>query len=86
MAGQTLGLSGAGAFNDAQVGNNKTVTVAEVADLTQNNGTGGGRWQNYNLTNSGSFTTLASIRATAPPLAPTQTVKAPYQTGPKWSA
>jgi hypothetical protein len=66
VPGQTLGLSGAGAFNDAQVGNNKTVTVTEVADLTQNNGTGGGRWQNYNLTTSGSFTTLASIRAAAP--------------------
>jgi hypothetical protein len=66
VAGQTLGLSGAGAFNDAQVGNNKTVTVTEVADLTQTNGTGGGRWQNYNLTTSGSFTTLASIQAAAP--------------------
>ena len=66
VAGQTLGLSGAGDFNDAQVGNNKTVTVTEVADLTQTNGTGGGRWQNYNLTTSGSFTTLASIQAAAP--------------------
>jgi hypothetical protein len=64
VPGQTLGLSGAGAFNDAQVGNNKTVTVTEVANLTQDNGTG--RWQNYNLTTSGSFTTLASIRAAAP--------------------
>jgi hypothetical protein len=64
--GETLGLSGAGAFNNAQVGNNKTVTVAEVANLDQSNGTGTGRWQNYNLTTSGSFTTSASIRAATP--------------------
>ncbi len=64
--GETLGLSGGGTFADSAIGNNKTVTVAEVANLTQTNGTGGGRWQNYNLTTSGSFTTLASIRAAAP--------------------
>jgi len=61
-----LVLSVAGEFSYAQIGNNKTVTVAEVANLNQSNGTGGGRWQNYNLTTSGSFTTSASIRAAAP--------------------
>jgi filamentous hemagglutinin family protein len=66
VAGQTLGLSGVGEFSDAAIGDNKTVNVATLSALTQTNGTGGGRWQNYNLTTSGSFTTLASIRATAP--------------------
>jgi hypothetical protein len=66
VVGQTLVLSGAGEFSDAEIGNNKTVTVDEVANLNQSNGTGGGRWQNYNLTTSGSFTTSASIRAAAP--------------------
>jgi hypothetical protein len=64
VSGETLGLSGSGTFADSAIGNNKPVTVDEVANLTQTNGTG--RWQNYNLTTSGSFTTSASIRAAAP--------------------
>jgi autotransporter-associated beta strand protein len=64
VAGQTLGLSGVGEFSDAAIGDNKTVNVATLSALTQTNGTG--RWQNYNLTTSGSFTTLASIQAAAP--------------------
>jgi fibronectin-binding autotransporter adhesin len=61
VAGETLGLSGTGAFNDAAAGNNKTVTVPDVAALNQNNGSG--LWQNYRLLSTGPMTALANISA-----------------------
>jgi hypothetical protein len=63
VAGESLGLSGTGAFSDAAAGDNKTVTVPNVAALTQNNGIG--LWQNYRLLSTGPMTALASITASS---------------------
>jgi hypothetical protein len=65
LGNETLSLSGSGDFSDPAVGNNKTVTVADVANLSLIDGTG--LWQNYNLTSTGTFTTLASISAAPTP-------------------
>jgi filamentous hemagglutinin family protein len=59
VAGETLSVSGAGVFNDKNAGTNKAVTVADVTGLTKSNGTGD--WNNYNLTTTGSKTTVANI-------------------------
>jgi hypothetical protein len=56
-----LGLSGAAEFSDSAAGNNKTVTVPNVAALNQNNGSG--LWQNYRLLSTGPMTALANISA-----------------------
>jgi filamentous hemagglutinin family protein len=63
VAGESLGLSGAGTFSDAAAGNNKTVTVPNVAALNQNNAIG--LWQNYRLLSTGPMTALASITASS---------------------
>jgi hypothetical protein len=59
VSGETLGLSGTGAFSSAAAGNNKTVTVTDAAALNQNNAIG--LWQNYRLLSTGPMTALASI-------------------------
>jgi hypothetical protein len=61
VAGETLGLSGTAEFSDSAVGNNKTVTVADVTTLTQSNASG--LWQNYRLLSTGPMTALANISA-----------------------
>jgi filamentous hemagglutinin family protein len=57
VAGESLGLSGSGTFDSANVDDVSTVTVANVAALTKTNGTGS--WSNYNLTSTGSLTSSA---------------------------
>ena len=59
VAGESLGLSGSGTFDNKNAGTGKTVTVADVTALIKTNGTG--NWDNYNLTTTGSKTATADI-------------------------
>ncbi|WP_346308796.1 YDG domain-containing protein, partial [Limnohabitans sp.] len=56
---ETLGVNGSGTFSDANAGDGKTVTVANVTALTKANGSG--NWNNYNLITTGGLTTTANI-------------------------
>jgi hypothetical protein len=56
---ETLAISGTGSFGDKNAGSGKTVTVADVTQLTPADGTGD--WDNYNLTTTGSMETQAAI-------------------------
>ncbi|OYU29685.1 MAG: hypothetical protein CFE39_17400, partial [Comamonadaceae bacterium PBBC2] len=59
VAGDTLGLSGTGVFANKNAGANRTVTVADLAQLTRQDGSG--RWDDYRLTSTGTLQTEASI-------------------------
>ncbi|MGI9151964.1 MAG: beta strand repeat-containing protein, partial [Limnohabitans sp.] len=59
VGSETLLIGGSGTFESSNPSVNKTVTVANVADLTKKDGSG--NWSNYNLTNTGPMTTTASI-------------------------
>ncbi len=59
VGAETLLISGAGAFSDANAAAGKTVTVASTATLLKTNGSG--LWDNYNLTTTGPITTTANI-------------------------
>ena len=58
---ETLKISGTGLFDTKHFGTDKTVTVADVASLSQADGDNGGEWKNYNLTTSGVMTAKANI-------------------------
>jgi hypothetical protein len=59
VSGESLNVTGTGAFASKLVGNNKSVTVADVSALTKVNGTG--HWNNYRLVTTGSLSTHATI-------------------------
>ncbi|MCZ8076973.1 MAG: YDG domain-containing protein, partial [Paucibacter sp.] len=59
VLGETLFVSGVGAFDDKNVGQGKTVTVADATALTRSNGTGD--WLNYRLVSTGPVSTQAAI-------------------------
>ena len=59
VAGETLSVSGSGTFDTKNAGNGKTVTVADVALLNKDNGSGD--WANYNLSTMGALTATATI-------------------------
>jgi hypothetical protein len=59
VGSETLAISGAGTFSDANAADGKTVSVTDVTALTKTNGSGD--WSNYNLTTTGGMTTQANI-------------------------
>jgi len=59
VLGETLFVSGVGAFDDKNAGQGKTVTVADATALTRSNGTGD--WLNYRLVSTGPVSTQAAI-------------------------
>ncbi len=59
VTGESLNVTGTGAFASKLVGNNKSVTVADVSALTKVNGTG--HWNNYRLVTTGSLSASANI-------------------------
>jgi hypothetical protein len=59
VGSETLSVSGTGSFADRNAGTGKMVTVADVATLSEVNGTG--QWSNYRLVSSGSLRTAADI-------------------------
>ena len=61
VGSETLKISGTGLFDTKHFGTDKTVTVADVASLSQADGDNGGEWKNYNLTTSGVMTAKANI-------------------------
>ena len=60
ISGETLSVSGTGQFDDANAGDQKTVTVADVTTLNQVNGNNG-NWANYRLVTTGPLNTSAAI-------------------------
>ena len=63
VTGETLSVTGSGAFANKNAGTGKQVTVSDVSALTKVNGTG--NWNNYNLTTTGSLGTTANIAQAA---------------------
>ncbi|MDN3545890.1 YDG domain-containing protein, partial [Kinneretia asaccharophila] len=59
VAGETLSVLGEGQFEDKNVGQAKTVSVADVQSLRLVNGSGD--WRNYKLQTAGALTSRASI-------------------------
>jgi hypothetical protein len=59
VGSETLSVSGTGSFADRNAGTGKVVTVADVATLSEVDGTG--QWSNYRLVSSGSLRTAADI-------------------------
>jgi hypothetical protein len=59
VGSETLSVSGTGSFADRNAGTGKVVTVADVAALSEVDGTG--HWSNYRLVSSGALRTSADI-------------------------
>jgi len=59
VQGESLSATGAGLFDTKHAGTGKTVTVADVTQLSLIDGSGS--WANYNLSSAGSLSTSADI-------------------------